>query len=174
LWPVLPSDLRQRIVGLPGRTAAPAWAAEEGRYMGERASFTPEQWRTLQFAPFWMFSAVVGGYRRFDAMEFEAFSRSLELAAMAPGRLSREVVSSVRQNLGALRDEYETDRRSIASGLCEVGALLNTVPVDEADMFRGALISEIGEGVARARGRFGRMMSEEDAKNVELVAQFLT
>jgi hypothetical protein len=142
--------------------------------MTQRASFTPEEWRTLQFAPFWMFSAVVGGYRRFDLLEFEAFARSLELAAMAPGRLSREVVTSVLQSLGALRDAYETDRRSIASGLCEVAALLNRIPSDESDKFKAALISEIGEGVARARGRFGRMMSEEDAKNVELVAQFLT
>jgi hypothetical protein len=142
--------------------------------MGERASFTPEEWRTLQFAPFWMFSAVVGGYRRFDALEFEAFSRSLELAAMAPGTLSRAVVTSVIEHLDALRDEYESDRRSIASGLCQVGALLTRLPDDEADMFRSALVAEIGEGVARARGRFGRVMSEEDAKNVELVAQFLT
>jgi hypothetical protein len=142
--------------------------------MGEQANFTPEEWRTLQFAPFWMLSAVVGGYRRFDQLELEAFSRSLELAAMAPGRLSREVVGSVALNLGRLSEQYGADGRSIASGLCQVGALLNRVPSDEADRFRGVLVSEIGEGIARARGRFGRVMTEEDAKTVELVAQFLS
>ncbi len=142
--------------------------------MGEQDNLTPGEWRTLQFAPFWMFSAVVGGYRRFDVFEYEAFERSLVTAASAPGRLSREVVTSVATDLGRLMAEYGADDRSIASGLCEVAAVLTKVPSDEADMFKGVLVSGIGEGVARARGRFGRVMSEEDAKTVELVAQFLS
>jgi len=142
--------------------------------MSEQDNFTPGEWRTLQFAPFWMFSAVVGGYHRFDVFEYEAFARSLETAASAPGRLSRAVVTSVATDLGRLMAEYGTDDRSIASGLCEVAAVLTKVPSDEADMFKGVLVSGIGEGVARARGRFGRVISEEDAKTVELVAQFLS
>jgi hypothetical protein len=142
--------------------------------MGGQARFTAEEWRTLQFAPFWMLSAVVGGYRRFDPLELEAFSRCLQLAAMAPGRLNQEVVTSVTREFRLLHQEYGVDRRTIASGLCEVGRLLRRVPPEEAEMFRGALVAEIGEGIARARGRFGRVMSEEDAKNVELVAQFLS
>ena len=35
------------------------------------------------------------------------------------------------------------------------------------------LISEIGEGVARARGRFGIEMSKEDANALTLAAQLL-
>jgi hypothetical protein len=142
--------------------------------MGERANFTPEEWRTLQFAPFWMFSAVVGGYRKFDELEFDAFARSLHQAATAPGVLSREVIESVNLDIDRLTAAYAVDQRTIATGLCQVAALLNRVQADEAEMFRGTLVTEIGEGVARARGRFGRLMSEEDAKNVELVAQFLS
>jgi hypothetical protein len=145
----------------------------EGGTMGERAKFTPEEWRTLQFAPFWMFSAVVGGYRRFDPLELDAFMRSLHLAALAPGRLSQEVIESVTLDLDRIVAAYERDDRTIASGLCQVAALLHKVPADEAEMFRGTLVAEIGEGIARARGRFGRLISEEDAKTVELVAQFL-
>ena len=33
--------------------------------MSERDRFTTEEWRTLQVAPFWVFSAVIGAYRRF-------------------------------------------------------------------------------------------------------------
>ena len=42
-----------------------------------------------------------------------------------------------------------------------------------ADAFRDALVSGVCEGVARARGRYGRIISEDDAKIVELVAQLL-
>jgi hypothetical protein len=142
--------------------------------MDERAKFTPDEWRTLQFAAFWMFSAVVGGYRRFDPLELDAFARSLQLAALAPGTLSREVIESVTVDLDRLKVAYGADQRSIATGLCQVGVLLRRVSPDEAEMFRGTLITEIGEGIARARGRFGQVMSEEDAKNVELVSQFLS
>jgi len=141
--------------------------------MGERDDFTPEEWRTLQFAPFWMFSGVVGAYRNFDALEYEAFSRSLDMALSAPGRLIHEVTASVAMDLGRLTEEYGADKRSIATGLCEVASILAKVPSDEADMFKGALVSGIGEGVAKARGRFGRVMSQEDANNLDLVAQLL-
>jgi hypothetical protein len=35
-------------------------------------------------------------------------------------------------------------------------------------------VSQIGEGVARARGRFGVQMSDEDADAVTLAAQLLS
>jgi hypothetical protein len=142
--------------------------------MLDQTTFTPEEWRTLQFAPFWMLSAVVGGYRRFDPLELEAFARCLKLAALAPGRLNQEIATSVTREFQVLHQEYRMDGRTIAAGLCEVAGLLRRVPPEEAEMFRGALVAEIGEGIARARGRFGRVMSEEDAKNVELVSQFLS
>ena len=141
--------------------------------MGTKPELSSEDWRTLQFAPFWMFSAVVGAYSDFDPLEYEAFSRSLQLAALAPGRLSQDVMASVASDLGQLGEQFRADPRSIASGLCEVAAILSRVPRDEADMFNRALIHGIGEGVATARGRFGRVMSDDDAKDLEMIAQLL-
>jgi hypothetical protein len=63
--------------------------------MSEQDRYTPEEWRTLQFAPFWMFSAVIGAYDRFDPRDFQVFSRCLETAALADGPLRREVLASV-------------------------------------------------------------------------------
>ena len=142
--------------------------------MGERAGLSRDQWHTLQFAPFWMFAAVVGAYRRFDVLEYEAFSRAVLLAASAPGRLNRELMTSVLTDLERVAGEFAADPRSIGSGLCEVATILSNVPAEEAELVKNALISGVGEGVARARGRFGRVMSEEDEKNLELVAQFLS
>ncbi len=141
--------------------------------MSEQREFTRDEWRTLQFAPFWMFGAVVGAYSNFDSREFAAFVRSLEVAALAPGSLNREIMASVAMDVDRLAAEFAVDGRSIATGLCQVNAILRKVPSEEAEMFKGALMSGIAEGVARARGRFGRLVSEEDAKDIELVAQLL-
>ena len=141
--------------------------------MGAKYGLTPSEWRTLQLAPFWMFGAVVGSYRNFDPLEYEAFSRSLQLAALAPGELNQELMTSVGSEVRKLLEELGTDRRTIASGLGEVAAILSKVPREEADLFTRALIHGVGEGVATARGRFGRVMSDDDAKNLEMIAQIL-
>jgi hypothetical protein len=142
--------------------------------MGERSRFTSDDWQTLQFAPFWIFSALLGTYRNFDPLEYDAFSRSLETASVAPGRLVREVIDSVTTERGRLAKEFEADGRTIGRGLCAVAAVLSRAPGDEADMFKEMLISQVGASVARARGRYGQVISKDDAKTLELVAQFLT
>ena len=43
----------------------------------------------------------------------------------------------------------------------------------EAARFKDMLVLEIGEGVARARGRYGTEMSDDDARAVGLAAQLL-
>jgi hypothetical protein len=142
--------------------------------MSEHAGLSADEWRTLQFAPFWMLAAVVGAYDGFDIREYEAFARSVELAASAPRPLSRELMTSIATDLERVAGEFSADPRSIGTGLCEVATILRKVPTEEADLVKNALVLGIGEAVARARGRFGRVMSEEDAKNLELVAQFLS
>jgi hypothetical protein len=136
--------------------------------------FTPDEWQTLQFAPFWIFSALLGAYRNFDPLEYDSFAMSLDAASEAPGRLAREVITSVAAERDRLTAQYETDSRTIARGLCAVAALLNRAPAEEAEMFREMLILHVGVTVAKARGRFGRVMSDNDEKTLTLVAQFLT
>jgi hypothetical protein len=145
-----------------------------GAAMTEREGFTPQEWRTLQFAPFWMLSAVVGAYRNIDPREYAAFTRCLgTAAATARGELSRAVLASVLAELDELTEAYGSGTPTIADGLVAVDGLLSRVPPAEAMMFKGVLIGEIGEGVARARGRFGTEVSEEDAKRLVLAEVFL-
>ena len=63
--------------------------------MSEQDRYTPEEWRTLQFAPFWIFSAVIGAYDRVDPRDEQVFVRCLEAATLAGGRLRRELLASV-------------------------------------------------------------------------------
>jgi hypothetical protein len=141
--------------------------------VSERDGFTPEEWRTLQFAPFWVFSAVIGAYNRFDARDYQVFVRCLEAAGRAEGRLGREVLESVVADRDRLARLFRGERRSIGVGLFQVDAVLRKAGDDEADLFKGMLVVEIGEGVARARGRYGTEMSDDDANSVVLAAKLL-
>jgi hypothetical protein len=141
--------------------------------MGERDRYTQEEWRTLQFAPFWMFSAVVGAYNRFDPRDFQVFVRCLEVATMADGRLRRELLASVLADRDRLAEQFHADRRSIGVGLFQVDAVLRRAGDDEAASFKDMLVLDVGEGVARARGRYGTEMSDDDANAVALAAQLL-
>jgi hypothetical protein len=141
--------------------------------MGERERYTPEEWRTLQFAPFWMFSAVVGAYNRFDPRDFQVFVRCLEAATLAEGALQRELLESVLADRDRLAEQFRTEPRSIGVGLFQVDLLLSKAGGDEATRFKEMLVLEIGEGVARARGRYGTEMSDDDARAVALAAGLL-
>jgi hypothetical protein len=141
--------------------------------VSERDEFTPEEWRTLQFAPFWMFSAVVGAYDRFDPRDFQVFVRCLEAATLTEGRLQRELLDSVLADRERLAERFRADPRSIGVGLFQVDQALRRAGDDEAARFKEMLVLEIGEGVARARGRYGTEMSEDDANSVTLAAQLL-
>jgi hypothetical protein len=141
--------------------------------MAERDRYTPEEWRTLQFAPFWMFSAVVGAYHRFDPRDFQVFVRCLEVAALSEGRLRRELLESVLADRDRLAELFRADPRSIGVGLFQVDTVLAKAGGVEAALFKDMLVLEVGEGVARARGRYGTEMSDDDAKAVALAAQLL-
>jgi hypothetical protein len=141
--------------------------------VSERDAFTAEEWRTLQLAPFWVFSAVVGAYDRFDPRDYHAFVRCLEATALAGGRLGREVLQSVVADRDRLARQFHGERRSIGVGLFQADLVLRKAAGDEADLFKGMLVVGIGEGVARARGRYGTEMSDDDAKSVVLAAKLL-
>jgi hypothetical protein len=141
--------------------------------MSERDRYTPEEWRTLQFAPFWMFSAVVGAYNRFDPRDVQVFVRCLEAAALTEGRLGQELLASVMADHDRLAEQFRSEPRSIGVGLFQVDAVLAKAGDDEAARFKDMLVLDIGEGVARARGRYGTEMSDDDANAVALAAQLL-
>jgi hypothetical protein len=141
--------------------------------MSEQDRYTPDEWRTLQFAPFWMFSAVIGAYNRFDPRDYQVFMRCLEVAILAEGRLRRAVLESVVADHDRLAEQFRREPRSIGVGLFQVDAVLGKADGDEAARFKDMLVLDIGEGVARARGRYGTEMSDEDANSVALAAQLL-
>jgi hypothetical protein len=141
----------------------------------EDDTFTAEEWATLRFAPFWVLAAFAGRHRGFDPLEFEAFSGVVEEASdRARGRLGGDVLRRVALDLDRLALAFGNDHRSVVTGLYDVCRLLGRLPPDEAAVFREALVGGVGVGIARARGRFGRVISEEDERTVELVEVLLS
>jgi hypothetical protein len=135
-------------------------------------SFTPEQRRTLEFAPLWVLSIVAGRYRGFDAFTVQAFDDALA-SAQSSGGVARDVAVSVRSQLPEILDRYGVDPRSIVTGLLEVEGLLGALPDDEADRFRSMLVDSVGMGIARARGPFGVEATREDLERVEMAASIV-
>jgi hypothetical protein len=132
------------------------------------SAFAPAEWRTLRFAPFWVLAALAGRQSAFDPIEFDVFSEQ------ARGRFGGELLQRVTWDLDRLAAAFGNDQRSVVTGLFEVCLLLERLPPDEADVFREALVRGVGEGLARARGRYGRIISEEDERTVELVGVLLS
>jgi hypothetical protein len=129
--------------------------------------------QTLRLAPLWVFSAVTGRSRGFDPLEEEAFWRCLETAAMTADDTTFDVLSSAATDRARIISDFVLDGRPAASGLLGVADALDSLPRPDAASLRGVLVHDIAEGVARARGPFGRTMSREDQVMVTLVAQML-
>ena len=129
------------------------------------------EWLTLQLGPVWVISALLGR-SRFDELEQEAFWRAVEEAPVGGSALPWQLMQAVSRNREWLLDEFMLDGRSIVSGLSQVTSLLEHVAPEISRETRQAML-RVGSGVARARGPFGRRITDHDAQTLELVAQLL-
>jgi hypothetical protein len=129
------------------------------------------EWLTLQLGPVWVISAIIGR-SHFDELEQEAFFDSVEQAPIGETALTWQLMQAISRNREWLFDEFLLDDRSIVSGLAQVATLLEQV-VPEVSRETRETILRVGYGVARARGPFGRRITDHDAQTLELVAQLL-
>ena len=123
----------------------------------------------MQLGPVWVISAVIGR-NRFDELEAEAFWSAVEDAPNSP--LSWQLMRAMIRNRDWLLNEFMLDDRSIVTGLSEVALLLERVPAQVSRDARDAML-RVGTDLARARGPFGRRVSDQDAQMLQLVAQLL-
>jgi hypothetical protein len=131
--------------------------------------WSDSEWLTLQLGPVWVISAVIGR-NRFDELEAEAFWSAVEDAPTSP--LSWQLMRAMTRNRDWLLNEFMLDDRSIVTGLSEVALLLERVPAQVSRNARDAML-RVGMDLARARGPFGRRVSDQDAQMLQLVAQLL-
>lgn len=133
--------------------------------------WTDAEWHTLLLGPVWVISAVVGR-NHFDDLEQEAFWRAVDEAPVGDAPLSWQLTQAMNRNREWLLDEFMLDGRSIVSGLTQVTFLLERVEPTISRETRQTVL-RVGSGFARARGPFGRRITDHDAQTLELVAQLL-
>ncbi len=133
--------------------------------------WTAAEWSTLCLAPVWVLSALAGRVR-FDEDERGAFWDAATSAALRSEGPGREVLSSAAARRILLFDEFELDGRSVVSGLLAVTRLLERMAPAARDDVRRTIL-RIGEGVALARGPFGRRILPEDEQTLILVGELL-
>jgi hypothetical protein len=128
--------------------------------------------RTLQFGPLWVLSALSGTYTRFDEFELAAFWDSVVEVALRAPEPARGVLTSTAADRPGLLLDFALDGRPVVSGLSHVVALLDRLgpPLDQD--YRSALMA-IGASLARARGPFGRRITEDDSQKLLLLGALL-
>ena len=117
-----------------------------------RESYTMEEWRTLQFAPIWVFTAVASADRKIDEKEAGALAKELSEWAQFKEPLVQEVLLSVVNDVANVMAQYHTDSRGVMAGLKDVADLLDRKATQEqAKKFKGAMLL-IGNNIAQASG----------------------
>jgi hypothetical protein len=128
--------------------------------------------RTLQFGPLWVLTALAGTYNRFDTVELGAFWDTLVEVALRTPEPARGILTSTTVDRASLLLDFALDGRPVVSGLADVvGALDRMGPPTDQD-YRSALL-RIGSAVARARGPYGRRVTEDDQQKLLLLGALL-
>ncbi len=145
--------------------------------MSDRASFTDQQWQTLQFAPLWTLTAVAGADGDVDVKELTAFVKELQEANAYKEPLVREILISLQADFQGVMEDFKADDRSILDGLQEAGRVLDeNVGAQQARNFKLAMLL-IGKNVAEASGGglfgMGERVSNQEKKAIVLVAAAL-
>ena len=145
--------------------------------MASQRGFSPAEWRTLQFAPLWVFHLVAGADLFIDEDEKLALLRRLSDCNAYDHELCRTVICSVQQELPALLLALKEDGRDALTGLRQVAALLASKAGEPAaGHFKESLV-DLGRTIAGASGErlfgAGDRVSPDEQKALLLIARSL-
>jgi hypothetical protein len=131
--------------------------------MTAQMSFTSEEWRTLQFAPLWTFSAVAGADANIDEQELTALDREITSGELYKEQLVREILSSIATDALGVLAEYTADGRTVDHGLSQAADVVERhLSPEESDRFKQSMLV-IGHEIAKASGpSIGDKVSNEE------------
>ena len=133
-------------------------------------TLAPSDQQTLRLAPLWVFSALVGR-TRLETWELEAIWDAVRATLPTTASLGSEALQATLDDPDVVA-AYERDGRPVTTGLLAAATVAARLGPGAASSMRAALLA-VGEGVARARGPFGRSISRQDADTLELLAEVL-
>jgi len=142
--------------------------------MAFRDNFSTEEWRTLQFAHFWIFKAVAGVDRNIDTEEQIALHNIMENGAKFDNPLVREIMMGIEFNIDGITSAFSDDKRTIEQGLISVADLLDQkVDKETALNFKKTLLA-IGIAIGQASGKwFSSKFSKEEVGALKEAGLFL-
>lgn len=142
--------------------------------MAYRNSFTSEEWKTLQFAHFWVFKAVAASDNKIDTEEKIALDDIMKNGAKFANPLAREIMMGLEFNIDGINADFQADTRTIEQGLIEVADLLAAkVPEDESLVFKKTLMA-IGIYIGSASGKwFASKFSKEEVAALKETGLYL-
>lgn len=128
-------------------------------------------WKTIMFAPLWVYETVAGIDKKVEEKERAAFVAALREPPAS--QLVGVVFSQALETLTTLEAERRKDKRDPMRGLGEVEALLARYPnAADAGTFRRALV-DLANRVASSSGGglfgFGSKVSDEEASAIERI-----
>ncbi len=124
--------------------------------------------QTLRLAPLWMFSALVGR-TRLETWELEAIWDAVRATLPTTASPGSEALQATRNDPDIVA-AHERDGRPVTTGLLAAATVSARLGPAAASSMSSALLA-VSEGVARARGPFGRSISRQDADTLELLAE---
>ena len=133
-------------------------------------TLAPSDQQTLRLAPLWMFSALVGR-TRLETWELDAIWDAVRATLPTTTWLGSEALQATLDDPDLVA-AYERDGRPVTTGLLAAATVSARLGAGASSSMRAALLA-VGEGVARARGPFGRSISRQDADTLELLAEVL-
>ncbi len=120
--------------------------------MGFAESFEGGEWKTLQFAPFWVYQVVSYADGEIDDKESDRIVGEIAKAAQCESPLAAEVLKSVSDDYFPVAERFAIDDRSARDGLTAVSALLKEKASPPAAAGFKEVLMSIGKSVAEASG----------------------
>lgn len=139
----------------------------------DRKDFSDEEWKALQFGPFWAFMAVAAQDGHLDEAEKNAFVAAMGDTPEMHGWLSKQVMESVASDETAVFASWQDDDRSPADGFAAIRQALAKVDADEANRYKGMLVWLAVNVANSAGGWVGGSVSGSERRGIEQVAQML-
>jgi hypothetical protein len=145
-------------------------------------SCTTEDWRTLQFGPFWVSIVVAGADRKLDEKEAAVLAGKLAQVASGERRyddpLVQELFGSIAQDPGTVMREFNADQRGLLDGISDLADVLKRRIGEEQAQHLKVELLNLGMETAQASpskpkgvfGRFRKSVGVSDEEKVAMVA----
>ena len=143
--------------------------------MDFRQKFTTKEWRTLQYAPFWVFRGVAEADDHVDDKEMAAVVKEIEEGDLYAEPLVNELFAGLLEDSDIVA-RFKEDDRDMSTGLAQVAEILDRKAQSaHAVPFKQALLL-VGRKVAEASGRENlgaRSVSDEEELSLFRIADIL-